>query len=227
MRVAGICGVLDLEDGHLRQTHRSIGPRRKIDRVGEPSEGVKIICEGWAACVVHLPDGRRQILSFLIPGDLVSTTTLFRARQHFDVQSLTNVRYCVYSRPELLQEILEKPPVFERVLKLGVAEKNRADDAIVSLGRRSASARIAQLVIAMFERLTARGLALEQSFEFPLRQQQIADAMGLTTVHVSRVISAFRKERLIDIVERRLHIVDLKELRRVAGERSSLRGART
>ena len=66
------------------------------------------------------------------------------------------------------------------------------------------------------ERLGTRGLVRDQSFEFPLRQQHIADAMGLTTVHVSRVINMFRKEGLVDIAQRRIRILSLKELQRVA-----------
>ena len=216
VRMSSFCGALSLERASLRQTHELLRARRTIRRAGEVADDFDIICEGWAACSMRLSDGRRQILSFLIPGDLVSVTALFNGRQRFSIQSLTDVRYCMFSRKELQKEMMEKPQVFQELVKIGIAEKEQADQVIVSLGRRSAAARIARLILLLMERLGTRGLVRDQSFEFPLRQQHIADAMGLTTVHVSRVINMFRKEGLVDIAQRRIRVLSLKELQRVA-----------
>lgn len=216
LRRSNFCGALNLVNASLKQVHQSIRARHIIYREGQETDGFDIICKGWAACSVRLADGRRQILSFLIPGDLVSATALFTSRQRFSVQPLTDVSYCMFSRSQLQKELMEKPRVFQELVKIGIAEKEQADQVIVSLGRRSAAARIARLVILLMERLSARGLVHDQSFEFPLRQQHIADAMGLTTVHVSRVINMLRKEGLVDIAQRRLRILSLKELQRLA-----------
>ena len=216
VRMSSFCGVLNLGRGSLKQTHEVVRARRTIHGAGDVTDDFVIICEGWTACSMRLSDGRRQILSFLIPGDPVSITSLFNGRQRFSVQSLTDVRYCMFSRKELQKEMIDNSRVFQELVKICIAEKEQADQIIVSLGRQSAAARIARLILLLMERLGTRGLVRDQSFEFPLRQQHIADAMGLTTVHVSRVINMFRKEGLVDIAQRRIRILSLKELQRVA-----------
>jgi len=217
--MASFCGVLDLGQSALRQVHQTYRARRIVYRAGDETEDIDVICDGWAASSVRLSDGRQQILSFLIPGDLVSVATVFEKSQFYSVQSLTDLRCCKFSRAELQNKLTENPKVFERLVACGMAEKQLADQTIVSLGRRNAAARIARLILSFMERLKARGLAHGQSFDFPLRQQQIGDAMGLTTVHVSRVINMFRKEGLIEIAQRQMKILNLSELRRVADER--------
>ena len=219
VRASNFCGALKPERTSLTQVHQSILARRTPYQAGEETEDVHVICDGWAACTVRLSDGRRQILSFLLPGDLVSASALFKTRQLFSVQTLTDIRYCKFSRSELQKKLMEEPQVFEELMKICVAEKDQADQLIVSLGRRSAAARIARLIILLMERLSARGLVRGQAFDFPLRQQHIADAVGLTTVHVSRVINMLRKAGLIDIAQRQIKIISLRELQRVADAR--------
>ena len=219
VRAFNFCGALKLGRAPLKQIHVSSRARQAIYRANEPSDDVHVICEGWAACSVHLGEGRRQILSFLLPGDLLSATDLFRERQDFSVQCLTDVRYCKFSRGELRKMLMTEPQVFEELTRLCIAEKDQSDRTIVSLGQRGAAARIARLIVSLMERLSARGLIRGQSFDFPLRQQHIADAVGLTTVHVSRVINMFREARLIETAQRQIRIISLQELQHVADAR--------
>ena len=217
-RRSNFCGALDLERGALKQFHRSTPARRLSYRAGDPTDDFHVICDGWAAASVRLSDGRRQILSFLIPGDIVSVAALFQARQSFSVQSLTDVRYCSFNRAELQAELGTNPKVFQGFVQTGIAEKEMTNQTIINLGRASAPARIARLILSLMARLAARGLVDGMEFDLPLRQQHIADATGLTTVHVSRVVNKFRKESLVDLARRRIRIVNLAELQRVADE---------
>lgn len=217
-RQSNFCGALDLQRGSLRQFHRLTPARRPIYRAGDSTDDFHVICEGWAACSVRLSDGRRQILSFLIPGDIIGVAALFQARQSFSVQSLTDVRYCSFSRAEVQAEVATNPKVFRELVQTGIAEKDLTNQTIINLGRASAPARIARLILSLMGRLAARGLVDDMEFDLPLRQQHIADATGLTTVHVSRVVNKFRKEGLVDIARRRIRIVDLAGLQRVADE---------
>jgi CRP/FNR family transcriptional regulator len=216
VRRSNFCGALNLGSARLSQTHFSTRARQVIYRANEPSGDVHVICEGWAACSVHLGGGRRQILSFLLPGDLFSATDLFKEWQVFYVHSLTDLRYCKFNRAELRMRLINEPPVFEELVQLCITEKDQNDQIIISLGQRSAAARIAHLIISLMERLGARGLIRGQTFDFPLRQQHIADAVGLTTVHVSRIINMFREARLIETAQRQIRVVNLRELQRVA-----------
>jgi CRP/FNR family transcriptional regulator, anaerobic regulatory protein len=198
-------------------TH-TVPARRIIFRERDLSDTVPVICEGWAASVVMLSDSSRQILSFLLPGDLVSTALMFEPRVPCSLEAITEVRYCAFKRSELKHALFRHADMFEKFSSAWIEEKNRADQLIVDLGRRTAEERIARLILGLQERLVQRGLAAAEAVEmdFPLRQHHIADASGLTPVHVSKVLSEFRRGGLIKISDRTLTILDPAGFRRVA-----------
>jgi CRP-like cAMP-binding protein len=188
-----------------------------IYRSHEPSEALTVICSGWAACIFSLPDGRRQILSFLLPGDLVSTIALFGQCLPYAVQALTDVSYCTFDRATLRPTLFADPDLLQQFMQVWAEEKERADELAMDLGRRAADERIARLILNLLRRLHARDLVRDATFEFPLRQQHIADATGLTPVHVSRVMSEFRRAGLIKMTDRCLTVLKPAELGQIGG----------
>ncbi|MFN3656046.1 MAG: Crp/Fnr family transcriptional regulator [Pseudolabrys sp.] len=203
------------------QTEHTVPARRTICREHDLQDSVPIICSGWAASIMMLSDGSRQILSFLLPGDIVSTALLFEARPHCLVEAITDVRYRNFKRAELKQLLFAHPDLLDKLSKAWIEEKMRADQLIVDLGRRTADERIARLILSLADRLAKRTMAQgdPMEFDFPLRQHHIADATGLTPVHVSKVLSEFRRNGLIRISERSLSILDQTGFRRVANMR--------
>jgi CRP-like cAMP-binding protein len=224
VRDGAICRALIGKSGHalppgpkrVTQVHQTAHAGQLIYRSGERAEGVDVVCDGWAFAFMMLSDGRRQILSFLLPGDVVATAALLKDRLGFSVQALTDLRYCRFSKSELRLQMATEPKIIDEYASICVAEKEETDQLVTDLGRRTADERIARLVLALMARLDARGMVHDHSFAFPLRQRHIADATGLTPVHVSRVIGGFRSARLIDISGRALKVLDLDELRRVS-----------
>lgn len=223
VRDRGICQALIGKSGHavpvgskqMTQVHQTAHAGQLIYRSGERAEGVDVVCDGWAFTFIVLSDGRRQILSFLLPGDMVATSALLKDRMGFSIQALTDLRYCRFNKSELRSYMAAAPKFFDEFASICVAEREESNQLATDLGRRTADERIARLILALMARLDARGMVHEQSFAFPLRQRHIADATGLTPVHVSRVIGGFRTARLIDITGRSLRVLDLDELRRV------------
>ncbi len=209
------------------QAEHTVPARRIICREQDLHSAVPVICTGWAASLVTLSDGSRQILAFLLPGDLISTALLFETRSHCLVEAITEVRYRTFKRGELKEALLKHPDLFEKVSKAWIEEKTRADQLIVDLGRRTADERIARLILNLAERLIRLGMTIPADadaastveMEFPLRQHHIADATGLTPVHVSKVLSEFRRSGLIRISDRSLAILDPAGFRRVADMR--------
>jgi CRP-like cAMP-binding protein len=221
IREFAFCGrLLGAErDTPLRQAHRSTPARQSIYVAGEPNEDIVILCEGWAARVMRLPDGQRQILSFLLPGDVVSTTALFRDSLSYDVKSITHARYVRIRREDVFARVVGDVAVLNAFAEICCEEKEEADEVLADVGQRIADQRIARLMIRLIRRLAARGLGAERSFAFPLRQQHIADAVGLTPVHVSRIISSFRKDEVIDFSRGVLRILDPFRFLEIAGVR--------
>ena len=221
----GFCqAVLAMTDAAAlgEEVYRTAPARRIICRQQDLRDAVPFICEGWAASVVTLSDGSRQILSFLLPGDIVSTALLFEPVSDFLVEAITEVRYCLVDRAPLKAVVLGTPDMFEKLSKAWIEEKERADQLIVDLGRRTADERIARLILGLSQRLAQRGMTTggeAVEMEFPLRQHHIADATGLTPVHVSKVLSEFRRNGLIRISDRSLAILEPEGFRRVANMR--------
>jgi len=194
-------------------TVHTVPARRTIFHPKEWSEFVPVICSGWSVSSIALPDGRRQILSFLLPGDVVSTAFLFGPLSGRHVEAVTEVTYRKFKRNDLRALLFENPEVFDRISKTWLDERVQADQLALDLGRRTASERIARQILNLAERLAKRGMMNGQTMDFPLRQRHIADATGLTPVHVSKVLGEFQRARLIEISSRSLTIIKEAELR--------------
>jgi CRP-like cAMP-binding protein len=181
---------------------------------------VPIICSGWALSAVQLADGSRQILSFLLPGDVVSPCLLFESKPNCFVEAITNVTYRAFNRGDLRQLMVADPAALATLARVWAQEKRRTDELIVNLGRRTAAERIARLILGLLERLQERNMTSDPfEIDFPLRQHHIADATGLTPVHVSKLLSEFRRKGLIRLSERSLAILDPAGFRAAANMR--------
>jgi CRP/FNR family transcriptional regulator len=202
----------------LNQSGHVVPARRIVWREHDLHDIVPVICSGWAAAIVMLSDGSRQIVSFLLPGDMISTTLLFDSRPCCLVEAITDVRYRAFNRTEMKSLLYKRSDLLEKFSKAWVDEKMRADQLIVDLGRRTAEERIARLILNLVDRLAKRDMIRGEpiEFDFPLRQHHIADATGLTPVHVSKVLTEFRRSGLISISERSLTLLDPAGFRRVA-----------
>ncbi len=203
----------------VTQSDQIIPTRRMIYRERDLCEAVPIICEGWAASALTLSNGRRQILSFLLPGDIVSTALIFSSTAHCLVEAITDVRCRVFKRAELKAILFKNPEFFETRSGVWVDEKQRSDQLAIDLGRRTAEERIVRLILSLQERLRKRNMADGQTIDFPLRQHHIADATGLTAVHVSKVLSEFRRNGLVEINDRSLMVLDPANMHRIAAMR--------
>jgi CRP-like cAMP-binding protein len=217
--VSKFCGGLFGRGGDFAAIgvkHRATAARRNIYRAGEPNEGVLVICEGWAVRFVQLPNGKRQVLSVVMPGELVSATSIFERHLPFSIQALTDVRYCYFPFADIRARLRGNADLFDAWLRLAAAEQRDADRRLVELGQRDAQERIAALLVHVMARCEERGEGRSDEFPFPLNQQHIADFTGLTPVHTCRVLSFLRKNRICDVKRGAVKVVARAELQRLA-----------
>ena len=200
----------------LFSTVHKIPARRLILHPKEWSEFVPIICNGWAMSSVALPDGRRQIISFLLPGDVVSAGSLLAPLSGHTVEAITEVTYRKFKRDEIKALLFGNSDLLERLFGLWNEAKIRADQLALDLGRRRADERIARLILRLADKIAKRNIERGQTIEFPLRQRHIADATGLTPVHVSKVLGELQRAGLLEISSRSLTIINEAELQRLA-----------
>lgn len=185
---------------------------------GEAAEDVYILCYGWAVRVVELGDGRRQILSIVLAGDLFSHRLLFEGALRFSVQALTPVRFSKLPRSELMERLVSRSSMFQGFAKGCLSQIEATDELLADLGQRTAEERIARLLLRVAnERRLRDVIKADHPIPFPMRQQDIADMVGLTSVHVSRVLRKLRLSGLIEMGSGTLRICDEKRLARIGG----------
>ena len=224
MRGLGLCSLL-LDQGleqpqagahaAITQARRPFEARELLFHQHESLDSLPVICDGWAASALRLSDGRRQILSFLLPGEMITSGLLFEQHLHFSIDAITPGCYRSFDRAQLRAAMFASPTMFDKIALAYNEEKHRADQLITDLGRRTSTERISRLLLDCWDRLEKLGLVEGNSAEFPLRQIHIADATGLTVAHVNKIIGQLREGGLIEISDRALQINDIAKLRRL------------
>ena len=158
----------------------------------------------------------RMIMNIILPGDLVGLQGELMAAPAHGVEALTDIRLCAFDRTALWEIFRNHAELGFDVTWLAAHEERLLDEALLSVGRRSALERIAMVLVHLYRRAAAVGLEQDGTVPFPLTQTHLADLMGLSPVHVNRTIQALRKRQLIRLNEGRLAIGDLSALQRVA-----------
>ncbi len=191
----------------------------RTDIVNETSdaETIYMLLEGWACAYRVLKDGRRQIGAILLAGDVCNLDSLASGPLTFGVLALTPCRVVGVARDSIVAAIRERSPVRDMFMSMLVSENRALIDQVVNLGRRSARERTAFLLCDLLSRLQDNGEALDGRIRCPLTQADIADHLGLSTVHTNR---AFKDLRATGLVAGRgnLYVVsDRPGLQAVAG----------
>jgi CRP-like cAMP-binding protein len=177
----------------IKREHMALAAGTEIIRAGEDTPEIYTLYAGWAFRFKTLPDGRRQILNFLLPGDLLGLqAAMFDAAQH-GIEALTDVELCLLPRRKIWGLFSEMPGLAFDVAWLGAREEGHVDENLTSAGRRSATERVAALIIMLYKRCKMLGLVTDDSFAFPLTQQHIADALGLSLVHTNKTLARLRR----------------------------------
>ena len=201
----------------LQSARENVGASTDLVHEGQTGHRAYILQTGWAYCYKLLPDGGRQIITFSLPGDFMGLRSiLLRTSDH----SFATFSDSVVSRISVNNMIA----VFNEFPRLGAAilwavsrDEAMVVEHLVGIGRRSAIERIAHFFLELGHRLQLVGMASETKFECALNQYLLADALGLTAIHVNRVLRQLRERGLITVKEHGVVINDLKGLMKLAG----------
>jgi CRP/FNR family transcriptional regulator len=183
---------------------------------GDRDPQVYTILSGWAFRFKGLTDGRRQILNFLLQGDLIGFQGHMLEDSPHGVEALTAVELCVFSRSKIWDLYNRFPELAFDVTWLAAHEEGMVDENLVSVGRRSALESIAMLLIHLYKRAAAVGLATQDGVDFPVTQQHIADALGISLVHTNKTLRRLHKLGLFRLDKHRLVLLDSKALQKLA-----------
>jgi CRP-like cAMP-binding protein len=197
-----------------RVTRNTTQVRARNDLIseGQRPTAVQLIVTGWACRYKMLPDGRRSIVAFFVPGDLCDVNVYVLREMDHSIGAVTNVRVAQIGRAELDKLMQNHPRVTQALWWHELVTAAVQREWTHNLASRTAYERIGHLLLELYLRVEAVGLALGDSCDFPLTQADLADATGLTSVHVNRTLQELRHDGLIELERRRLRIPDIAAL---------------
>ena len=202
----------------MKTDHIVVAPRIDIIRQGDVGGPVYTLFEGWAIRYCQLPTGARQILDILLPGDMVGLASALLGMINHSVQAITPATLCVLSGRDWRDLFAHHPAVALNQLQTRVEEEQRSDVRLSLLGRSNAEQRIGYLMLETFDRLRQRGMVNGGSTcPFPLQRRDMADAAGLSRVHVARTLERLRQRRLAEIQDGVLVLFDRARLADLVG----------
>ncbi len=184
---------------------------------GNDSAHLFTVLSGWAMRYKLLEDGRRQILTFALPGDLLGLQATVIGKMDHSVEALSDLVLCVFQRDRVWELFKSEPGLGFDITWLASREERALDEHLLSIGQRTAEERLAYLLLLLFERARRLGLATKTIMRSPLTQYHIADALGLSLVHTNKTLRKLVKKDLIAWQPGELRIRDHSGLAAVSG----------
>ena len=203
-----------LEDA-LRRV-RQVPSRQDLVREGERPSDSTVLLEGFACRYKLLPGGKRQIMAFLLPGDICDLQLLILRQMDHSIVTLTPCRVASFPRMTIDSLCQLSPALLRELWRGTLVDAAIHRQWIVSLGRRSPYERVAHLFCELIHRLQAIGMASGSQFEFPMTQADLGDAVGLSVVHVNRTLQQMRADGLIALRANVLKVLDWPRLKAAA-----------
>ena len=195
-----------------------VEPGASFLREGAQSEHLYTVLHGWAFRYKMLDDGRRQILNYALPADMLGLQgTLMREMEH-SVEALTPLTLCVFPRSKLWDLYSHFPSLAFDITWLAAHEERLIDEYLVSLGRRSAVERTAFLLLHLFMRAEDCGLTKDGAIQFPFTQQHLADTLGMSLVHTNKTLKRLYATNAIRWKGRLFEMRDRAALANLAGD---------
>lgn len=192
----------------LPWSHRVFARDAYVVREGEPALTCALLVSGFAFRQKLVDSGARQIISFHVPGEFVDAQNALLDVADHNVQTLNRTAVALIHKNILMDLMNARPRLRQAIWIDSLIDASIFREWVVNLGRRNARARIAHLLCEFAHRLKSTGNSDDESYEFPLTQEQIADATGLTAVHTNRTLQSLRKDGLISLSSNRLSIRD-------------------
>jgi CRP/FNR family transcriptional regulator len=203
-----------------------VDPGASFLRQGAGSEHLYTVLSGWAFRYKILGDGRRQILNYALPADMVGLQGALMREMEHSVEALTPLTLCVFPRSKLWDLYGRFPSLAFDITWLAAREEQLIDENLISLGRRTALERAAFLLLHLFTRADEIGLTKNGTIQFPFTQQHLADTLGMSLVHTNKTLKRLYASNAVRWKDRLFELVNHAALAAIAGEDVSRREQR-
>jgi CRP/FNR family transcriptional regulator len=199
-------------EGLATQVHFHAG--RTIFSEGEPAESIFGVSQGVVRLYKQLPDGRRHVLAFSLPGDFLELP--LADRHNFSADAIGEVALCRFSRDDLRKFIQSSPNIMRLMIEFAARELDMAQDQLLLLGNGSAEERVAIFLLSWRNRL-ARLSVFSETVPLPMPRQDIADFLGLKLETISRTLAKLEQKNVIRIVPKGVYLTGLEQTLLVTG----------
>jgi CRP-like cAMP-binding protein len=184
-------------------------------REGDPLAECPILVDGFTCRHKGARGGGRQIVSFQVPGDILDLQHIFFARADHNLQAITPVKLAWVRYDDLRALIRERPAIAEALWRETLVEASIFREWVLNVGRRDAMTRVAHMLCEFVAQCEGAGVQVPERFRLPMTQEDIADATGLTPVHVNRTLRALRDEGVIAGTGKHIEVADWARMRAV------------
>ena len=196
----------------LYRRRRSFAAGRDLVPQGEVDQPAYILASGWACSYKLLPEGGRQVIDFQIPGDFLGLRSVLFRTADYNVEPVTRIEASEIKRSDLFGVFADNPRLATAVLWAMSRDEAMVVEHLVGLGRRNAAERTAHFLLELAARLKLVGLGSKAGYACPLSQYQLADALGLSAVHVNRVLRELREAGLVSFQKGEVQFDDFERL---------------
>ncbi|MFN3658647.1 MAG: Crp/Fnr family transcriptional regulator [Pseudolabrys sp.] len=210
----------------LKVDELRVEPGASFLREGTRSEYLYTVLGGWAFRYKVLDDGRRQILNYALPADMLGLQGALMREMEHSVEALTPLTLCAFPRAKLWELYSRFPSLAFDVTWLAAREEQLIDEHLLSIGRRTSLERTAFLLLHLFVRADEAGLVKNNAVPFPFTQQHLADALGMSLVHTNKTLKRLFASGAARWKDRMFEVVDRAALVRIAGQDTRQRTAR-
>ena len=200
----------------LIEYETAIRKRRDLVVDGYPYTKLCFVKDGIAARYKVLRNGKRQIVSLLVPGDVVGLPGSFLDRASFSVVALTDMTLEVCSHDAFIATCYRRPKFALALSWLAIHDATLYAERIVDIGRRTPIERLAHFLLELHMRLSMVGRASESAFDLPISQEVMSDTLGLSVPHLNRMLAKLRADGMVTVADRRVELVDVKALQLLA-----------
>lgn len=208
------------EDVEFMQSFKTgeltVGPGTTILMEGSNSPQLYTVLNGMGTRYKTLENGRRQVINFLFPGDFTGLQSGIMGEMKHSVETTTPMTLCAFRREDLWGLFRSHPERAYDMTWIAAVEEHFLGETIASLGQRDAIQRVSWAFVRMHERLRAVGLLVGGKVPLPFRQQDLADALGLSLVHTNKTLQSLRARNLAQWADGKLAITDMRALANLA-----------
>lgn len=208
------CDLVDLAMFNRRSRRFQRG--QEVIHEGQITVSAFLLADGWACSFKSLPEGDRQIVDFQLPGDFVGLRSVLFQTSHHGVEALTPIEAFEVLSSDILDAFTRAPRTAAAVLWASARDEATVAEHLVNVGRRTAEQRVAHLLLELGARLSLAGIGDRSGYPCPLTQYHLADALGLSAIHVNRVLRHLREDGLVTFRKGEVIFDDPDRLRAVA-----------